>query len=179
MKKWIYILFLLFNLGAYSQELQLPDFEETDTLQLERERDFMYRQLLSGSINAGSLALPFQMPELDFNSGLSNHWSFDSSELNSNRLQDHQYFNSYFGLVPSPFFRDETVFSSDALRINDRFTMGGYSFGANSAFTAPFPNKGMNSFDVRGSSMFMQYKVSKNFKIETRVNVIQGPGPGY
>ncbi len=179
MKKWIYILFLFCSLAAYSQELQLPEFEETDTLQLERERDLMYRQLLSGSINAGSLALPFQMPELDFNAGLSKRWSFDSSELSSNQLQVHQYFNSYSGLAPSPFLRNETVFSSDAFRINDRFTLGGYSFGANSAFTAPFPNQGMNSFDVRGSTMFMQYKVSKNFKIETRVNVIQGPGPGY
>lgn len=179
MKKWIYILFMLCSLGLYSQELQLPEFEEKDTLQLEMERDFFYRQLISGSTGAGALGLPFHMPEPDINTGLSNRWTFDPSELLSNQLQMNEYFTGYLELAPSPFLYNGSVFSSAAYKINERFTLGGYSFGANSVFNAPLPNRGINSFDVRGSTMFMQYKVSKNFKIETRVNVIQGLGPGY
>lgn len=175
----MYILLMFCGLGVYSQELQMPDLEETDTLQLEVERDLNYRQLMSGSVNTGSLMLPFQLPELEFNAGLSSHLSFDSSELFSDQLQVSPYSAGYLGLAASPFFRNETLFSSAAYRINDRVTLGGYSFGANSVFSSPLPNRGPNSFDVRGSTMFMQYKVSKNFKIETRVNVTQGPGPGF
>ena len=56
----------------------------------------------------------------------------------------------------------------------DKFKIGGFSYGANSVFSAPFPNQGLNNYDYRGATMFMQYKVSKNFKIETSVNVQQG-----
>jgi hypothetical protein len=93
-----------------------------------------------------------------------NFWSFESFSPGL----------SFTGL--SPFLQNETVFSGASYQINDRFTLGGYSFGANSVFSAPFPNQGMNNFDVRGSTMFLKYNVSKNFKIETRVNVTQGPG---
>ncbi len=175
----MYILFLICSLGAGGQELVLPELEENDSLQLKMERDLMYRQLMTGSVVGGDLALPFQMPEIDFNAGIAKRWSFDSSELFSNQLQVNEYFSPYPGLAASPFLRNGSVFSSAAYKINDRFTMGGYSFGANSVFTAPLPNQGLNNYDVRGSTMFMQYKVSKNFKIETRVNVTQRPGPGF
>lgn len=167
------------SLGVSSQELLLPGLEVTDSLQLQMERDLMYRQLLSGSSMANDLMLPFQIPELDFDAAIAKRWSFDSSEFFANQLQVNEYFSPYLGLVPSPFVRNGSVFSSAAYKINDRFTLGGYSFGANSVFSAPLPNQGLNSFDFRGSTMFMQYKVSKNFKIETRVNVTQGPGTGF
>ncbi len=175
----MYILFIIFSLGAGGQELVLPELDEQDSLHLEMERDLMYRQLMTGSIMDDNLALPLQMPEISFDAAVAQRWTFDSSELLSGQLQVNEYFTPYPGLVPSPFFRNGSVFSSAAYKINDRFTLGGYSFGANSVFTAPLPNQGLNNFDVRGSTMFMQYKVSKNFKIETRVNVTQGPGPGF
>ncbi|MFW6289684.1 MAG: hypothetical protein ACOC0R_01850 [Mariniphaga sp.] len=179
MKKWMCILFVVFSLGAVGQELVLPELEEKDSLQLEMERDLMYRQLMTGSLTGGDLALPFQMPEINFDAAFAQRWSFDSSELLSGQLQVNEYFSPRFGLAPSPFYGSASVFSSAAYKLNNRFTLGGYSYGARSAFTAPFPNQGLNTFDVRGSTMFMQYKVSKNFKIETRVNVSQGPGPGF
>lgn len=179
MKKVLFLLFIFCSLGVRSQELLLPELEKTDSLHLEMEKAFMYRQLLSGSSVPGDLMLPFQLPEMDFNAAIARRWSFDPSELFSSRLQVNEFVSPYFGLASSPFLRNGSVFSSAAYKINDRFTLGGYSFGANSVFTAPLPGQGLNNFDFRGSTMFMQYKVSKNFKIETRVNVTQGPGPGF
>jgi hypothetical protein len=178
-KKWMLILVVIGSLGANGQEMMLPELGETDSLQLNMERDLMYRQLLSGSLRPGDLMLPFELPELDFNAGLASRWTFNPSDVFANHIQFETPFAGINDLAPSPFLSNGRVFSSSAWQLNDRLIMGGYSFGANSVFTAPLPTRGLNNFDVRGSTFFMQYKVSKNFKIETRVNVSQGPGPGY
>jgi len=104
-----------------------------------------------------------------------NHWNltFNDISLSPNYFSRFRY--GYFGFSPSPFIRDGTVFSAGEYQFSDKFKIGGYSYGANSVFSAPFPNQGLNdSYDFRGNTLFMQYKVSKNFKIETRVNVQQG-----
>jgi len=74
----------------------------------------------------------------------------------------------------SPFYQNGRVFSEAAYKIGDKFTFGGFSYGTNPMMMPP-PAPGINNFNRYGSTMFMQYKVGKNFKIETRVNVSQGP----
>ena len=78
-----------------------------------------------------------------------------------------------------PFFRNGRILSSAEYKMGDRFTFGGFSYGANSIFSVPSFNPVNNKFDIYGSTLFLQYKISKNFKIETRVNVNKGPGPGF
>jgi hypothetical protein len=79
----------------------------------------------------------------------------------------------------SPFYQNGMVLSEGAYNFGGKFTFGGFSYGTNSVMSAPLPNQ-MNKFDNYGSTLFMQYKVSKNFKIETRVNINQGGGyPGF
>jgi hypothetical protein len=71
----------------------------------------------------------------------------------------------------SPFFTVGKIYNQATYRVNDRFSFGGNSFGAQSVFDQPILNPAIQNMSTKGASMFMQYKVSKNFKIETRVSV--------
>ncbi len=84
---------------------------------------------------------------------------------------------SMFGYGISPFYTNGLVFNQAAYRLNDRFILGGNSFGAMSVFDQPQINPSMQNMNTHGASMFMQYKVSKNFKIETRVNISNQQSP--
>jgi len=175
-KKLLILLFVFITCRGYAQEPLMPVLSEQDSVSMETEHQIMYHRLLSGTLHLGGLMEPLTMPEFNFNTPLTVGWNF---HLPENSFHFHNFSRTFpgrVGLGTSPFLRNETVFSGSVYQLNDRFTFGGYSFGANSAFSAPFPNQGMNNFDVRGSTIFMQYNVSKNFKIETRVNVTQGPG---
>ena len=77
----------------------------------------------------------------------------------------------------SPFYSSGVIFNQAAYRLNDRFILGGSSFGGISVFDHPQINPSMQNMNTRGASMFMQYKVSKNFKIETRVNISNQQSP--
>jgi len=81
----------------------------------------------------------------------------------------------------SPFCQNRMILSEGAYKFGDKFTFRGFSYGANSMMSGPpMPTSGMDKFDRYGSTLFMQYKVSKNFKIETRFNVSQGGRhPGF
>jgi len=70
-----------------------------------------------------------------------------------------------------PLYTNGTVFNQATYRINDRLSFGGNSFGAQSIFDKPQMNPAIQNMSTKGASMYMQYKVSKNFKIETRVSV--------
>ena len=170
------ILFSISSLISNAQEGLTPlmPAPEIDTLQPALERQMIYYQLLSGTLNSEFSYQSFQLPEFDFNSALTNRWSYnyDGFSFNNSRLN---LFNpGGFGFYPTLFLRDATVLSSGEYQFSDKFKIGGFSYGANSVFSAPFPNQGLNNYDYRGATMFMQYKVSKNFKIETSVNVQQG-----
>ena len=60
---------------------------------------------------------------------------------------------------------------------SDKFSFGGNSFGAQSVFDKPRMNSSINDMCTKGASMFMQYKVSKNIKVETRVSVSSHQSP--
>ncbi len=152
---------------------------EKDSAQVELERQILYRELLSGTLQNGGLVPDLELPKADLNLAISQlHYNFNSKEFF--QPENIEYFNiNSIGFVASPFFRNGAIFSGATYKLNDKLQLGGYSFGANSIFSAPMPNQGMNNFDTRGATMFMQYKVSKNFKIETRVSVTQGKGPGF
>jgi len=172
----ILILFTAVFCQLYAQEPLLPLLPEKDTAALVAERQLMYYQFLSGTLPSGELMQPVQLPGFNFQHEMTKRWSFALPENTLSVFSFHGFNPGYFGVGLSPFLQNETVFSGSEYQVNDKFTLGGYSFGANSVFTAPFPNQGLNNFDMRGNTLFMKYNVSKNFKIETRVNVIRSPG---
>jgi hypothetical protein len=61
--------------------------------------------------------------------------------------------------------------------MNDRLLVGGNSFGVQSVFDQPRMNSSMQNMSTKGASVFMQYKVSKNFKVETRVSISNHQSP--
>ena len=174
MKTAVTLIFIFLTLGAFAQEPLMPELPEQDSAQLKLEREIMYQQFLSGISPLGELMQPAKIPEFNFNEAISQRLSYDmSGYLFSSRFSRGLYpSNSYF--TTAPFSRSGTVFSQGSYQLNDKFKVGGYSFGANSIFSAPLPNQNLNNFDFRGSTLFMEYKVSDKFKIETRVSVSQG-----
>lgn len=71
----------------------------------------------------------------------------------------------------SPWLHSGAILTQAAYSISDKLILGGNSFGLNSIHSAPLPNFDQQQWDIRGASMFMQYKVNRNFTIETRVSV--------
>ena len=116
-------------------------------------------------------------PEMGVKTYKLPHIDFDDAFLNFR--QDYNYYiynpqgtdNLNIPFAAMPFISSGAIFNQAAYKLSDKITVGGNSFGANSIFSTPLPNSGFNNFDYRGASMFFQYKVSKNIKIETRVSV--------
>jgi hypothetical protein len=126
----------------------------------------------------------FSMPEIDL---------FDEVLFNQPLLPDYsknldlkKYLNfsksstgsfSTAGYIVSPFYTNGMVFNHATYQLSDKFSVGGNSFGAQSVFDRPKINSSINDMSTKGASMFMQYKVSKNFKVETRVSVSSHKSP--
>jgi hypothetical protein len=180
--KNILILFLtLFWVGAAAQQGNILMPLETDSSQIDIERQIEYRQLISGQFNNDLFPETVKLSGFDLNTEFAKMYS-----LNLNLYNFHSVFNSGFstGMMNpfySPFYQNGMVLSEGAYKFSDKFTFGGFSYGANSMMSGPpMPTPGMDKFDRYGSTLFMQYKVSKNFKIETRFNVSQGGRyPGF
>ena len=175
MRKLLIFLIMLIHAGAYAQEGLTPLMPEEDTLFLNpaAERQLLYQQMLFPSEESFLLTNDFRLPEMDFNTALIQRWHPNFSELTF-PYNEHYLFTGISSFYPSPFLRNAAVLSEGTYQLSDKFKIGGYSYGASSIFTAPLPHPGINNFDTRGASMFFQYKVSKNFKIETHINVQQG-----
>ena len=153
-----------------AQEPLMPELPVQDSTALNAERDMLYRQFLEGVSPIGDVMEPAILPEFNFNEALSQRWDYNLTDNSFNPL----LLNRFSGITTIPFLRNGTIFSEGSYQINKNLRLGGYSFGGNSIFSAPSPNQNLNNFDVRGSTLFMEYKVSDKFKIETRVRVSQG-----
>jgi len=164
---------LLSSAFAFGQEgLVLMPIAQ-DSAQIEFDRQIEYRQLISGQISDVLIMEQYALPAFDFKNEFAKRYSLNN-DLNSFTSLPLSGFS--MGLMApfySPYYQNAKVLSQAAYKVNDRFTFGGYSYGVNSMPMLP-PAPGINNFNRYGSTMFMQYKVGKNFKIETRVNVSQG-----
>jgi hypothetical protein len=105
-------------------------------------------------------------PSFDFSGVLKSRWTIDVP------------FKSPSGTSPfisTRFPFSGTVFNQAVYQATDRFKIGGNSFGINSLLHAPLPGSGTGNFDYRGMSLFMEYKVSKNFRIGGSISVAGNP----
>ncbi|PIF02184.1 MAG: hypothetical protein CR996_00985 [Draconibacterium sp.] len=173
---WAFLLWVFPALSQESSDLK-PIIGDSTKQLLERKNE--YNKLVSGNLFSETEALLPTLPKIDFTSGFINIPKVTFEALMNKSI----YFagsspgimNPFF----SPFFNNGVILSQDAHALGNKFIIGGYSYKGNSVFAAPFPNQGLNHFDISGASLFLQYKVSKNIKIETRVNVSQSPGPQF
>ncbi|VAW18440.1 hypothetical protein MNBD_BACTEROID01-922 [hydrothermal vent metagenome] len=180
MRRLVILLFIVnLSIAVNAQglmELPLPPIDTTGPEAIDIGREMMPGQALFSNtlLNKGLFSRELTLPESDFNNLNAGRWQIDYSGL----LNQGNQFNSpgYFTTI-NPFIRSGIIFNQAKYKISENFTLGGNSFGANSIFSAPLPNRGNTNFDYRGASMFMQYKISKNVKIETRVSVTNSPHP--
>ncbi|MFA5330212.1 MAG: hypothetical protein WC384_20625 [Prolixibacteraceae bacterium] len=84
---------------------------------------------------------------------------------------------SAIGYGISPFYMNGVVFNQATYKINDRFSFGGNSFGARSIFDQPKLNSSVQDMSTKSASMFLQYKVSKSIKVETRISISNHQSP--
>jgi hypothetical protein len=177
MKKYFVILFFAFSLSSLAQQGLQMEFGEVDSTELQIHRQQEYYQFINGTFGNNFIMDEISLPKFDSQQEYRNRYTFSIDAMPiSNYIGGsigQGTLNSF-----SPYFFNSQIFSSAAYQIGDKFVVGGFSYGANSPLSAPLPNQNGSYFDTHGSTMFMQYKVSKNFKIETRVNVSQGHGPG-
>lgn len=175
MRNILLLLLAFISIGSAAQEVLILKPMEQDSTQLQLERQIEYRQLISGKASNDFMTEKMELPKFDYKSEFSKRYThnFDINSFNS--FPRYGFSTRTMNPFYSPFYQNGMVLSEGAYKFGDKFTFGGFSYGANSMMSGPpMPNMGMNKFDRYGSTLFMQYKVSKNFKIETRVNVSQG-----
>jgi hypothetical protein len=79
--------------------------------------------------------------------------------------------NQFSLISPSPFINSFLIQNAASYRLNEKLFLSGNSFSGSSVFS-PFPaNPDLKNMSIRGASMFLQYKVSKNFHIGGGVSV--------
>ena len=85
---------------------------------------------------------------------------------------------SLTGSAFHPVFPFGQVFNQSAYRLNERFVVGGNSFGAQSVFDRPQLNSTIQDMSIKGASMFIEYKVNDRFKVQTRIGISnRSPAP--
>ncbi len=169
MKKLIPILFFLgISLPVICQEkvvldsIPKPDFEKTGLL---TGQPLTFDNSLSMSKFGLLTPLTFDQPLLpDYNKILNLNKTFSGVKMSTQT--DLSLRMGYL-----PFFSSGKILNQASYRLNDKFSFGGNSFGGQSVFDQPALNPAIQNMSTKGASMFMQYKVSKNFKIETRVTL--------
>ncbi|MCY1720870.1 hypothetical protein OU798_10975 [Prolixibacteraceae bacterium Z1-6] len=178
-KYLISIFFSVFVLCANAQQKLMPEFGEIDSTELAAHRQLEYYQFITGDFGNDQLLDEIELPKFNTQQEYSQRYTayvefLPLNDLVFAGLSSGEPFGAH-----SPFYHNGTILSQQAYQLGDKLVIGGYSYGMNSIYTAPFPNQNSSYFDTYGSTMFMQYKVSKNFKIETRVSVGQNRSVGF
>ncbi len=81
------------------------------------------------------------------------------------------------GLLVNPFFSSVQVFNQSMYKLNSHLSIGGNSFGVQSVFDQLKLNPSIQDMNIKGASMILQYKVSDNIKVETRVSISTHQSP--
>ena len=171
MKRLIFIALLFISFGLQAQQGLQMQFTEQDSVEMQQQREMEYRQLIAGHAPNGLLGDDFKFPPFDYKAEINKSYTLS---LGFSPITNYSYGGISAGSsfqFYSPFYSNAQILSAANYKLGDKFSVGGYSYGANSVFGAPTKNHGMNDFDNYGSTIILQYKVSKNFKIETQINV--------
>lgn len=169
----------MFSFGAFAQQglqIMLPDEDSLDVKTVQPSPSVLLNE--NGIINPDFLMYKLKPSPLNLEQSYRNRYAVNASVFEMPKLN---FIPPTSLNMVSPFYTNAQIFGGSSTKLNDKITIGGFSYGANSIFSSPIPNQHNSYLDTYGSTMFMQYKVSKNIKIETRVSVgqQQGPPPGY
>ncbi|WP_340113854.1 hypothetical protein [Maribellus mangrovi] len=175
MKAIITAILVIFCVGAIAQQgpqLMIPDADSPDVKTVQPSPSLLLDD--SAISNPDFLMYKLQPVPLNLEQSYQTRYAVNASVF---EMPEMNFIPPASLNIVSPFYTNAQIFGGSSTKLNDKFTIGGFSYGANSIFSAPMPNQHNSYFDTYGSTMFMQYKVSKNLKIETRVSVGQQQGP--
>lgn len=178
LKTIVFLVSLLLKLTAGAQQGIVLKPLETDSTKVILQREGEYRQLISGQLPHEFYLQNPEFTKFDFQSNFKSDYAFSLTRYFSLGNPETGFSLGPSASFISPYFGNATIISQGAYQLGNRFTFGGFNYGVNSPLRAPLPGP-FGKFDNYGSTIFMQYKVSKNFKIETRINVQQGGHPGF
>lgn len=170
----LFLFLLVITARSFAQQGLIMMPLEQDSAQIELGKQIEYRQLISGQMPAGLIDKTIKLQGFNFHDEFARRYTLNLNLQSFGGIPFTGFSAGSMYPMFSPFYQNGMVLSEAAYKFGDKFTFGGFSYGANSMLSAPLPNQGMNKFDSYGSTIFLQYKVSKNFKIETRFNVNQG-----
>lgn len=174
MRVLLFVLLVFVSFGSFAQQGLQMKFGEVDSSEVKTQRQIEYHMFINGDFSPEGLISDLQLPDYKFNTNTGSPYTLN---LTFQPLFTNNFTSiSNFQMI-SPFYYNGEILSSDAYQIGNKLVVGGFSYGANSIMSAPLPNQVGRNFDTYGSTMFMQYKISKNLKIETRVSVGQNKGP--
>ena len=166
MKAIILLIFFLNVFFCYSQENRKDSIVANNFEGMEKELFYDQFPVYPGSLSGDFLQFkpsflnPLFLPEtnwkIDFNA-LENPFA---PAITSSMVYGYQ-----------PFFGSFSIMNQARYQINNRLSIGGNSFSGSSIFDPVPLNRPFNERNINGASMFLEYKVSKKFKIETRVTV--------
>lgn len=157
MKSIVFTLCLLFSgFIAFSQS------DSAKVGAINPEYDFLYRELFNFSPNSTFGEINIEpVPQINQNFNLKPGFIID--------------FNSFSGMksitlsnlfpIFNPFVNSFSITNQARYKLSDKFTLGGNSYAGNSIFNPMPANSSIQDMSIRGASMFLQYKVSKNVKL--------------
>lgn len=154
------IIFICLTVSGQSDSTKLPAIRP--------EYDFLYQELFNfdPASTFGSVMPGLSFLQKDFK-GLNNPPTSDFSHPIS--LNNYSSFTN-FTLV-HPLISSFSVQHAASYRLNNRLNLRGNSFSAGSVFNSLPPNPGFKEMNINGASMFLQYKISKNIRIEGGVSI--------
>jgi hypothetical protein len=162
---------LLFTFSLWAQETEKRVVSEDDSLHILSPvmsgQEFFYPG--SGAQMPVSLFTLPELPAFNFQQYLQPDWSKYNSSWIVNSERSSSFISSVF--FPSAYGTSGVIFNQASYRLTPRLSVGGNSFGINAILHAPVQRSFADQWQWRGASMFLEYKFSKNFRIETRVSV--------
>lgn len=161
--------------GSSAQELLMPLVPGYDSLMTDTVHHYLY-PVIQENIFLPLSAHTVELPDFNIKEELGLRRNYFISEFPYDRLVAGNFFPLSFDMAYPLFIHNGAILSGANYKLGDRLSVGGFSYGGHSIFSAPFPNRGVNNFDFRGSTLFMQYNISKNFKIGTHISVTRSPG---
>jgi hypothetical protein len=180
MKRFILCIFsILLVQTLLAQEPVKPALPEMDTTRLETPGLYEPRLVLP-DVNEEipemmNLKTKLEVPAFDFSKYLNSRWRVDYSTFNGQNYLPGNIPNIQTGSFFSPFYGSGTIFNQAVYQLSGKLMVGGNSFGANSIYGAPFNRSGTGPYDMHGASLFLEYKVSRNFRIGGSISVSNNP----
>lgn len=173
-KEIVLLLFIVGLLPALSaQEPAEIEVKQRDSVQFNLDASTAPDLMDESSFRA----LPFPLPDFsvvapyafDFSKDFQSGWTILRSAIDP--------FSPGISMVPfstgfaAPFPGNGRIFNQATYQFNEKWILGGNSFGMSMFPGAPAAGRGMNQWNFRGASMFMEYKVSKNVRIGAGISV--------